>query len=74
MNELAPEATLLNTTSVARQTRVRIIGVRVSPQEAKVVEDLADEQGLNLSDIMRLALRRAYPERFPRTKKRKRQQ
>ena len=60
--------------SVARQSRVRIIGVRVSPQEAKVVEDLADEQGLNLSDIMRLALRRAYPERFPRTKKRKRQQ
>ena len=63
------ETTMLNTTTVARQTRDRIIGVRMNQQEAAVVEALAEETGLSMSDVVRLAVRKAHAPRFKRRAK-----
>lgn len=48
------------------------IGIRLTPEEARVVSELADETGLSASDVVRQALRLAYAERFKAKPKRKR--
>jgi hypothetical protein len=52
--------------------RTRRIGLRLTPEEAQVVAELADETGLSASDVVRQALRLAYADRFKaQAKKRK---
>ena len=64
--------TLLNASLVARENRTRFVGLRMTPQEGRVVEELAEETGLSMSDIVRMAVRKAYAPRFKRAKKPKR--
>lgn len=52
--------------------RTQRIGLRLTPEEAQVVALIAEETGLSASDVVRQALRLAYPDRFrPSGKKRK---
>jgi len=50
--------------------RTTQVGVRLTEEEAAVVAALSEETGLSMSDIVRQALRMAYPERFGRPKPR----
>jgi Arc/MetJ-type ribon-helix-helix transcriptional regulator len=51
--------------------RDKPLGMRLSEQEAKVVELVAAETGLSRSDVVRQALRKAYPEKFAAVKDRR---
>lgn len=44
--------------------RTQRIGLRLTPDEARVVAELAEETGLSASDVVRQALRLAYADRF----------
>jgi hypothetical protein len=44
--------------------RTQRIGLRLTPEEAAVVAEVAEETGLSASDIVRQALRIAYADRF----------
>jgi hypothetical protein len=48
--------------------RSRPLGLRLSDQEAAVVNAVASETGLSASDVVRQALRAAYPAHFKRIK------
>jgi hypothetical protein len=50
------------------------IGLRLTPEEARVVAEVSDETGLSASDVVRQAIRLAHAERFkpPAKAKRKR--
>jgi len=52
--------------------RTRAIGLRLMPEEAKVIAEVSAETGLSSSDVVRQAIRKAYADRFkpPKTKKR----
>jgi hypothetical protein len=52
--------------------RSRPLGMRLSEQEAAVVNAVAAETGLSASDVVRQALRAAYPAHFKRTKDKRR--
>jgi hypothetical protein len=57
---------------VERQTER--IAVRLTPTEAKMLAELSERTGLNLTDMVRQAIRREHAERFgePAAKRRKR--
>lgn len=44
--------------------REKRINVRVSEQEAEMLADLAEAEGVSQSDYLRLHIRRAHAERF----------
>ena len=62
---------LLNTTLVARENRTRFVGLRMTAEEGRVVEAVAKEEGIGLSEVVRLAIRKTYASWFKRAKKRK---
>jgi Arc/MetJ-type ribon-helix-helix transcriptional regulator len=68
MKRLDMPLTALNNALVARENRTRFVGLRMTPQEAQVIDDLVDETGLSMSDIIRQAVRLAYAPRFKRAK------
>jgi len=49
---------------MVRGERTRRIALRLMPEEADVVAQIAAETGLTLSDIVRLAIRSAHADRF----------
>lgn len=55
---------LLNIGRMVRGDRTERIGLRLNPEEAQVVSDLAAETGLTFSDVVRQAIRKAHPDRF----------
>lgn len=55
---------------MAAQERTERIALRLTPEESAVVNAIADESGLSVSDVVRQAIRRAYAERFEKKKKR----
>jgi uncharacterized protein (DUF1778 family) len=44
--------------------REEILSIRLNADEKRMVQALADIDGLSLSDVARLSLRRAHAERF----------
>jgi hypothetical protein len=52
--------------------RTARIGLRLTPEESRVVAELAEETGLSASDVVRQALRLAYAERFKARAKKQR--
>jgi hypothetical protein len=71
MKRLDMPFTALNNGLVKPEPRPRFVAVRLTLAEGKVVEDLAEETGLSMSDIIRQALRLTYAPRFKRIKKRR---
>jgi uncharacterized protein (DUF1778 family) len=47
--------------------RERRINIRVSDTEAKMLQELAEAEGVSQSDFLRLYVRRAHGERFGST-------
>jgi hypothetical protein len=45
-------------------TRQKRLDVRISTEEALMLEQLAEESGLTVSDIVRVLVRRQHAERF----------
>lgn len=64
---LRPALQTFNNRHVAAK-RMRMVGARLNDEESAVVEALAEETGLSLSDVLRQALRAAHPERFKKPK------
>lgn len=50
--------------TMAPDERNKHLGVRLTPEEARVVSDVAAETGLSASDVVRQALRQVYADRF----------
>jgi hypothetical protein len=50
--------------------RDAVITVRLTADERVMVGRLADEDGISISDVVRMTVRRAYIERFGAKKKR----
>lgn len=50
--------------SMAPGERTKHLGVRLTPEEARVVSEVSEETGLSVSDVVRQAVRQAYAERF----------
>lgn len=42
--------------------------LRLTPVEASIVHDVAEDSGLNVSDVIRQAIRIAYADRFAKAK------
>jgi len=60
---------------MARERQTERLGIRFTPSEARMLEELSEVTGLTMSNVVRQAIRREYLERFgalPRSKKRKR--
>jgi hypothetical protein len=57
--------------NMVRGERTRTIGLRLTPEEDRVVSEVSDETGLSLSDVVRQAIRKAYADRFKAKPKRK---
>jgi uncharacterized protein (DUF1778 family) len=53
---------------MAPRERTERIALRLTPEEAEVVSQLAAETGLSVSDVVRLAIRAAHAERFGKPK------
>lgn len=53
---------------MAPEQRSERITVRVAPTERQMLDELAEADGLDLSDVIRLLTRKAYAERFGRQK------
>lgn len=53
--------------------RTKQMAIRLTADEAQVVEDVAAETGLTWSDVMRQALRKAHAERFKSAKPKRKQ-
>lgn len=45
--------------------RTKMLNVRVTEDEAAMLKDLAEHQGLNASDVVRQWIRREHAEAFP---------
>lgn len=45
------------------------MSLRLTPEERKAVEEVAEENGLGLSDVIRLSIRTAHPDKFKKRKK-----
>jgi uncharacterized protein (DUF1778 family) len=51
------------------EERTERIALRLTPQEADVVNAIAEETGLSVSDVVRQAIRQAYADRFKKQKR-----
>jgi uncharacterized protein (DUF1778 family) len=50
--------------------RDRMLNVRISDDEDRMLKALAEHQGMSISDVLRQYIRRAFAEAFPPKKKR----
>ena len=57
--------------AMALTERDKSLRVRVAADELRMVQELAEADGLTASDYVRLFIRRAHAERFPAPKRRK---
>ncbi len=53
---------------MAPRERTERIALRLTPEEAEVVSQVAAETGLSVSDVVRQAIRTAHAERFKKPK------
>jgi hypothetical protein len=51
-------------TGMTRGDRTERLALRLTPDEARVVSEVAAELGLTVSDAVRLAIRKAYADRL----------
>ena len=51
--------------------RDAVITVRLTASERKMVGSLAEADGISISDVVRMSVRRTFAERFPDAKQRK---
>lgn len=51
---------------VKPDNRTAVMTVRLSADERKALAALADADGISASDVLRMLVRRAHAERFPR--------
>lgn len=58
--------------TMAHGDRTERLNLRLSPDEFEVISELAEQTGLSASDVVRQALRMAYPEKFKAPAKPKR--
>jgi antitoxin component of RelBE/YafQ-DinJ toxin-antitoxin module len=56
---------------MTRGERTERLAIRLTPDEARVVSEVAAEMGLTVSDAVRLAIRKAYADRMKPKPKRK---
>jgi hypothetical protein len=49
---------------MVREQQTERIGLRVTPSEAKMLAELAEETGLSMSDVVRQLVRREHAEKF----------
>lgn len=50
--------------SLVTSKRTELLTIRVTPDEMRMLKELADEAGLTSSDVVRLFIRRLHVERF----------
>jgi antitoxin component of RelBE/YafQ-DinJ toxin-antitoxin module len=58
---------------MTERVRVTTVSLRVNDDEQRMVKELADADGISISDVVRMLVRRAHQERFgvkkPKVKK-----
>ncbi len=47
---------------MAPEKREKFVGVRLSESEERMLQSMADDEGLSLSDMLRQLIRRSYKE------------
>ena len=51
--------------STTKEPRKKLVAVRLSRDELRMAEALADKDGVSVSDVIRMSLRRQHEARFP---------
>lgn len=51
--------------------RDKMLNIRISEDEDRMLKALAEHQGMSISDVVRQYIRRAFAEAFPPTKRSK---
>jgi hypothetical protein len=55
---------VIQDSGMAPDRRSELIAVRLTPEEARMLRELSDADGVYQSDVLRLQIRRLYAERF----------
>jgi uncharacterized protein (DUF1778 family) len=50
---------------MVERMRTRTLQVRVTDDEHRMIQALAEHQGISISDVVRLYIRRAFADAFP---------
>lgn len=64
---------LVQVTKMVKDQQSERLGLRVTPAELKMLEELSEATGLTMSNVVRLSIRREHAERFgdPKPKKKR---